>query len=211
MPIISTSNIKGGVGKSLICYLLLSHIADKFGSDKVCAIDVDRMQLTLRDMINNNPDPLTKVYIKDDIKMIDDIKEVYEWVIIDTAPAVDDNAIAAIEVSDYIVVPMILNPVHIDRSRQGLMQKMIDANIPFGIIINRVQDSKTEKDAIRIINDNDLGKYVIGKIRDFKTLEYNATIGCHNWFKSLSQISKQNISGILDNVIDRAKAAAGGA
>lgn len=110
MPIISVINEKGGVGKTTVA----SHLArglQKKGKD-VLLIDSDP-QGSLRDWYesageNNNLPPVISMDRPAQFKDINAVAK--DWTIIDGAPSIQTLSIAAIKISDFVIIPVHPSP-----------------------------------------------------------------------------------------------------
>lgn len=110
MPIISIINEKGGVGKTTLTTHLGRYL-QKTGRE-VVLIDSDP-QGSLRDWnaAAKEDHDLPPVLVMDRPQLFKDLKKfAKEWTLIDGAPSVEVLSVAAVKISDYILIPVQPSP-----------------------------------------------------------------------------------------------------
>jgi chromosome partitioning protein len=166
MTIIAVANSKGGVGKSTLCLLIASELAQNGAN--VLIIDADQKQQSCLQWVNRCkragtlPPSLMAVSANtpDDLKMALTTASA-DIILIDVQGSMNDLLIAAIVSSDVTLVPAKANVMEmIETVKLFEWAQNSLKRAPLRLILNRVEgiDTKTAafQDAVQMIRDNKL-------------------------------------------------------
>ena len=166
MTIIAVANSKGGVGKSTLCLLIASELAQN--GAKVLIIDADQKQQSCLQWVNRCqragtlPPSLTVVPANtpQDLKVALTTSNA-EIILIDVQGSMNDLLIAAIVSSDITLVPAKANVMEMVETAK--LFEWAQNNLkraPLRLILNRVEGIDTNttafQDAVQMIRDNKL-------------------------------------------------------
>ena len=179
---ICVGNFKGGVGKTLISYLLYKHFKNEY----------ELIQSDL-DVINNN---IIHIATEEELdKKLDEIKEILKEknLIVDTGGFLDDLQTRFFKRSHLIIVPLFLDTVNIKRT--FLFLKYLQKNNihlqNVLIVINKFkkEQEQTKKEFINYVKEN----YNITKF--FTLNDYKSYVSVLN--KDINLIEENNKNKVL--------------
>jgi len=144
---ISVGNFKGGVGKTLISYLLYKHFPEDYElmQSDLDAVNSNVLHITDFEDFKRKGDEIRKILSKKDI-------------LIDTGGFLDDLQTYFFKKSDLIVIPLFLDSINIKRTFLFIKYLLKEGINPENIliIINKFkrEQQKTKDDFINYVKEN---------------------------------------------------------
>ena len=175
--IISVINTKGGVGKTTIVISIAEFlIKSKF---KVCLIDIDSQKSLLNWCEDISKEKREVIYSqgKHLLKTINKIKDQYDYIVIDTSPAVNTDTIHCVQNSNICLIPV--TPSQLDIYAINNIVDIIFTQKDFKafFLLNKVIfGAKITERAIKALNDIGQNKIKLLEQKIFNRVGYAQSI-----------------------------------
>ena len=182
--IIIFSNIKGGVGKTTLCSLFATYLAEN--GMPVAVLDADLQQSLYRHRVREQKmpwqvTPLDTSDIKKVNKVMKELKKVPGNVLIDCPGNLNDKSLAAVyAAADVAVIPMSFDPDTVDAT--GIFLKALKSISNCGMVFvpNRINDhegkAEERKQRAQTVNILELVGTVVPRIKQGVAIKRYSTI-----------------------------------
>lgn len=137
MKVLVIANGKGGVGKTTTAVNMAALLSEK---QKVLLVDADR-QGSSTWWVERSPEEIFHLTKETDPKLLKHLRKVkgYEVVIVDTPPALHDEALrAVVEVADYMVLPTSPAPMDLAALIETVRQAIAPVGVKHRVLLNKV-------------------------------------------------------------------------
>jgi chromosome partitioning protein len=161
--IISVIQVKGGATKTTTCINLLGALIESGYKAILCDMDKDKPDAMLWVDFSNKMNNLVIPLFDQNPKIkLDEIKNDYDFIILDTPPNLESSALKAAIVSDFIILPC--QPSDLDKNALTSASSVaLMANKPFKFLPSRVfKNTINTRDLINELEET--GAYFKSKI-----------------------------------------------